>query len=54
MIRAPHHTISHVSLVGGGNWLNPGEIPLAHWGMLFLNEFPEFVWRTQGSLTFDT
>jgi magnesium chelatase family protein len=48
--RAPHHTASDVALVGGGSLVRPGEISLAHRGVLFLDELPEFGRRALESL----
>ncbi|MBI4088850.1 YifB family Mg chelatase-like AAA ATPase [Candidatus Kaiserbacteria bacterium] len=48
--RAPHHSISHVAIVGGGTFPKAGEVTLAHKGVLFLDEFPEFDSRTLEAL----
>lgn len=49
-LRSPHHTASYVSLVGGGATPRPGEVTLAHRGVLFLDEFPEFDRRVINAL----
>lgn len=48
--RGPHHTASYVSIIGGGATPRPGEVTLAHRGVLFLDEFPEFDKRVLESL----
>ncbi len=48
--RSPHHTASYTALVGGGTNPKPGEVTLAHHGVLFMDEFPEFDRRTLDAL----
>ncbi len=49
-LRAPHHSASYVAVVGGGSTIRPGDITLAHRGILYLDEFPEFDRRVIESL----
>jgi magnesium chelatase family protein len=48
--RSPHHTASHIALVGGGTNPKPGEVTMAHRGVLFMDEFPEFERRALDAL----
>lgn len=49
-LRTPHHTASYISLIGGGTYPKPGEVTLAHRGVLFMDEFPEFDMRALEAL----
>ncbi len=48
--RSPHHSASHIGLIGGGNSIRPGEVTLAHRGVLFMDEIPEFPRQSLESL----
>jgi magnesium chelatase family protein len=49
--QAPHQCVSGLGLIGGGTWCRPGELSLAHRGVLFLNDLPGFIPEALAGLT---